>query len=199
MANCIFSPVITESSLLSDLETITPTYSPGPDGLSGCVLKFCARTICKPILKLFHLSISSSVFPTIWKDSFIIPLQKKGAKVNVQNYRGISKLSAIPKTFERIITSQLQHLCSSLISPCQHCFVKRRSTTTNLLELTSFVLDGFNKKLQTDVIYTDFSKAFDSVNHSLLLFNLDQLGFPNNLLTCYLNGRSQRVLFKNAV
>jgi len=116
-----------------------------------------------------------------------------------QNYRGISKLSAIPKTFERIITSQLQHLCSSLISPCQHCFVKRRSTTTNLLELTSFVLDGFNKKLQTDVIYTDFSKAFDSVNHSLLLFNLDQLGFPNNLLTCYLNGRSQRVLFKNAV
>jgi len=114
-ANGIFSPVITESSLLGVLETITPTYSPGPDGLPGCVLKFCARTICKPILKLFNLSISSSVFPTIWKDSFIIPLHKKGAKVNVQNYRGISKLSVIPKTFERIITSQLQHLCSSLM------------------------------------------------------------------------------------
>jgi len=141
-ANCIFSPVITESSLLSDLETITPTYSPGTDGLFGCVLKFCARTICKPILKLFHLSISSSVFPPIWQDSFIISLHKKGAKVNVQNYRGISKLSAIPKTFEPIITSQLQHLCSSLIPPCQHGFVKRRSTTTNLLELTSFVIDG---------------------------------------------------------
>jgi len=111
-------------------------------------------------------------------------------------------LSAIPKTFERIITSQLQHLCSSLISPCQHDFVKRRLTTTNLLELTSFVIDGLNKKLQTDVIYIDFSKAFDSVSHSLLLFKLDQLGFPNNLLTwisSYLNGRSQRVLFKIAV
>jgi len=60
-ANCIFSPLITKSSLLSDLEIITPTYSPGPDGLPGCVFKFCARTICKPILKLFHLSISSSV------------------------------------------------------------------------------------------------------------------------------------------
>jgi len=94
-ATCSFSPVITESSNLSDLETITPTYSPGPDGLPGCVLKFCARTICKPILQLFHLSISTSVFPTIWKDSFIIPLHKKGAKVNVQSYRGISKLSAI--------------------------------------------------------------------------------------------------------
>jgi len=56
--------------------------------------------------------------------------------------------------------------------------------------------------LQTDVIYTDFSKAFHSVNYSLRLFKLDQLGFPNNLLTwisSYLNNRSQRVLFKNAV
>jgi len=201
-ANCIFSPVITQSSLLSDLETITSTYFPGPNGLPGCVLKSCARTICKPILKLCILSISSSVFPTIWKDSFLIPLHKKGANVNVQNYRAISKLSAIPKTFERIITSHLQHLCSSLISPCQHGFVKQRSTTTNLLELTSFVIDGFNKKLQTDVIYTDFSKAFVSVSHSLLLFKLDQLGIPNNLLTwisSYLSCRSQRVLFKNAV
>jgi len=71
-----------------------------------------------------------------------------------------------------------------------------------MLALTSFVIDGFNKKLQADVIYTYFSKAFDSINHSLLLFKLDQLGFPNNLLawiSSYLNGRSQRVLFKSAV
>jgi len=114
----------------------------------------------------------------------------------LQNYRGISKLSAILKTFERIITSHLPHLCSSLISPCQHGFVKRRSTTTNLLNLTSLVIDGFNKKLHTDVIYTV------RYIHSLLLLKLDQLGFPNSLLfwiSSYLNGRSQRVLFKNAV
>jgi len=58
-ANCIFAPVITESSLLGNLATTPPTYSPGPVGLSGCVLKFCASTTCKPILKLFSLSISS--------------------------------------------------------------------------------------------------------------------------------------------
>jgi len=161
-------------------------------------ISFCTSPYnSKPILKLFHLSISSSVFSTIWKDYFVIPLHKMGAKVNVQNCRGISKLSAIPKTFEHIITSHLQHFCSSLISPCQHGFVKRRSTTTNLLELTSFVIDGFNKKFKTDIIYTDFSKAFDSVNHSLLLFKLDQLGVPNNLLTwilSYLNGTPFGVL-----
>jgi len=71
-----------------------------------------------------------------------------------------------------------------------------------MLELTSFVIDGFNKKLQANAICADFSKAFDSVNHSLLLFKWDELGFPKNLLTwisCYLNGRSHSVLFKNAV
>jgi len=55
--------------------------------------------------------------------------------------------------------------------------------------------------MQTDVIYTDFSNPFDFVNHSLLLFKLNQLGFPCNLLTwisSYLNGRIQRVIFKNA-
>jgi len=113
------------------------------------VLKFCASTLCKLILKLFNLSISSSVFPTIWKDSFIIPLHKKGAKADAQNYRGFSKLYI---AFQRIITSHLQHLCSSLISPCQHGFVKGRSTITNLLELSSIVIGGFKKIMQTDVI-----------------------------------------------
>jgi len=63
------------------------------------------------------------------------------------------------------------------------------------------VINGFKNKMQTDVMYTDFSKAFDSVNHSLLLFKLNQLGFPCNLLTwisSYLNGRTQKVIFKNA-
>jgi len=104
-ANCIFTPIISESSLFRDLATTTPTYSPGPDGLPGCVLKFWASTLFKPILKLFNLFISSSVFHTIWKDCFIIPLHKKGAKADTQNYRGISKLLAISKAFERIITS----------------------------------------------------------------------------------------------
>jgi len=75
----------------------------------------------------------------------------------------------------------------NVLSPCQHGFVKRRSTTTNLLELSSIVINGFKKKMKTDLIYTDFCKSFDSLNHSLLiqiiLIKLSQLGFPCNLLT----------------
>jgi len=77
--------------------------------------------------------------------------------------------------------------------------MKRRSTTTNLLELTSFVIQDF--KIIFSVIYTDISKAFDSVNHYLLIRKLEHLGFLVDLLnwiSSYLNGRTQQVLFKNS-
>ena len=199
-SNCIFSPLISEESLIRDLEMVKPVFSPGPDGVPGCVLRYGARALCGPLLKLFSLSLDSAIFPSIWKESFIIPLHKKGSKSDAKNYRGISKLSAIPKVFEKILTSHLQHLCCSIISPYQHGFVKRRSTTTNLLELSSFVIRGFRNNKQTDVIYTDFSKAFDSVNHSLLLHKLDIIGFPTTLIrwiSSYLKHRTQKVLFNN--
>ena len=80
-------------------------------------------------------------------------------------------------------------------------FVIRRSTTTSLLEFTSLTIDGFRNAKQTDVIYTDFSKAFDSVNHTLLLIKLSDIGFPP-LFLCwireYLTDRTQKVLFKSS-
>jgi len=72
-------------------------------------------------------------------------VHKKGSKLNACKYRGISKLSAIPRLFENIITPHLQHSCRSPISSCQHGFINRWSTKTNLLQLTLFVISGFRK------------------------------------------------------
>lgn len=94
-------------------------------------------------------------------------------------------------SLKRIVTSQLQHLCSYIISPSQHRFVKRRSPTTNILRLTSLIIDGFKKRIQTNVIFTNFSKAFDSVNHSLLLQKLCLVGFPVNHLNFPENSRNR--------
>jgi len=107
------------------------------------------------------------------KESFVIPLHNNVSKVEASYYRGISELSAILKLFENIITPHFQHLCRSVTSPCQHEFMKRRTTTTNLLKLTSLVIKGFKKHLQTDDIFSDFSKAFDSVNHVILVRKLN--------------------------
>lgn len=84
------------------------------------------------------------------------------------------------------------------LSPYQHGFVKGRSTTTNLMELSCHVYKGFSIKCQTDIIYTDFSKAFDTVVHELLCYKLDRMGFPRvflNWISSYLSGRTQKVMF----
>lgn len=151
---------------------------------------------------MFNLSLSTGIFPASWKESFIVPLHKNGCRSNIENYRGIAKLSGIPKLFEKLVTLKLVHSIQSIISPCQHGFLKGKSTVTNLLEFTSYVFSSFSSKLQTDVIYTDFSKAFDRVDHRLLLLKLDLIGFPSNLLdwlSSYLMNRTQSVLFKGCL
>ena len=175
-------------------------FSPGPDNIPSSVVKYCASTLLCPLMYLFNLSLKSSTFPDIWKSSYIVPLHKKGSKSDISNYRGISKLSAIPKLFEKIITDILKHQVSQNVSPYQHGFMKRRSTMTNLLEFSSKVLNGFASNEQTDVIYTDFSKAFDTVNHNLLLLKLEKMGFSLTLLAwikSYLLFRVQFVQFND--
>lgn len=193
---------ISESTVLSHLKSIKNSFSPGPDGIPSNILRNCADSLSYPLTIIFNESLRTGYLPPLWKESFIIPLFKSGSKMDVSNYRGIAKLSAIPKLLEKIITGMLTHQVSSLLSPFQHGFRKSRSTITNVLELTTCVNDGFKDRLQTDVVYTDFSKAFDKVNHELLLIKLNSMGFSNSLLSwlrSYLTNRVQRVLFKNSV
>lgn len=195
-----FSP-ITDTTVLNYLLKLKMSYVAGPDGVPSCILKKCSHLLHTPLTYLFNKSIKLCYFPTFWKESFIIPLFKSGSKKDVSNYRGIAKLSAIPKLFEQILYDTLSHQTSSILSSKQHGFRKSCSTVTNLLELTTIVNDGFINRKQTDVIYTDFSKAFDKVNHNLLLFKLDNMGFSNSLvkwISTYLKGRTQCVKFRSS-
>ena len=79
-ANCIFKPLIMESSLLNYLKALNLVFSPGPDGLPGCVLRYCAEELLRPLYNLFQLYGESCSFNDIWKASYIIPLRKKGNK-----------------------------------------------------------------------------------------------------------------------
>ena len=136
---------------------------------------------------------------TFWKKSYIIPLHKSGSLTNVSNYRGIAKLSAIPKLFEKLITAVISQKIQSILSPYQHGFRSGLSTTTNLIQFTSTVIKGFVQRKQTDTIYINFSKAFDRVNHELLIYKLNYMGFNTNLvkwISSYLKDRSQLVLFE---
>lgn len=196
----IHFPFISYENVLSNLLTIKSSYEPGPDGIPSCVLKNCAEALCGPLTVIFNKSIELCYLPPEWKKSFIIPIFKSGSKLEISNYRGIAKLNAVPKLLEKILSDSLSHQITSLLSPCQHGFCKSRSTTTNILELTTIVNDGFLKSMQTDVIYTDFSKAFDKVNHEILIHKLSLMGFSINALKwlrSYLSNRTQQVKFKN--
>lgn len=193
---------INTTHIVKCLKTFKSSIFSGPDGIPSCILINCASAIAAPLSIIFNTSLKYGYFPRKWKESFIIPFFKSGNKSNIINYRGIAKLSAIPKLFEKCTTDFLIHQVSPLLTPFQHGFRKGLSAMTNLLQFTTLVNKAFNNSYYTDVIYTDFSKAFDKVNHHLLLIKLDKMGFSSNYLSwinSYLLCRTQYVKFKSAV
>lgn len=196
----ISQPIISIDIVEKFASNLTPTTSCGPDGIPAFIIKHCCTSLAQPLFKLFTFSMSAGYFPTYWKISYIIPLHKSGSKLDVKNYRGIAKLSAIPKLFESILASQISLDIQRIISPLQHGFVSKRSTSTNLSECMNIILHQFKSKVQTDIIYTDFSKAFDSVNLELMMIKLEMYGFPTlllNWLRSYMFDRCQQVLYNS--
>ncbi|XP_053691127.1 uncharacterized protein LOC128739656 [Sabethes cyaneus] len=138
--------------------------SAGPDTLSNKILKEFRQEFVTPLKSLFNASLASGHFPGIWKISHVIPIHKKGAKGDVENYRGVAIQSAIPKLFESLVYGLLYDNVANRVSPVQHGFLKKKSVVTNLCEFTSVVTDCIASGLQMDCIYTDMSKAFDACN-----------------------------------
>ncbi|TLM13355.1 reverse transcriptase family protein, partial [Acinetobacter baumannii] len=134
----------------------------------------------------------------MWKRSFVVPVFKSGDKHNIANYRPISKICAIPKMFERIVYDFLFPLIRPHIIEQQHGFISHRSTETNLCEFLDYVLSSMEDGHQVDVVYTDYSKAFDRINFDILIEKLHGLGVHGDLLRwleSYVRDRSQAVTF----
>ncbi|GBM91347.1 hypothetical protein AVEN_6999-1 [Araneus ventricosus] len=154
---------------ISELKS-SPTV--GVDNIPSFIIKGCSEFLIYPLLVLFNLSLRTKVFLGVWKQTKIIPVFKKGDAQNCKNYRPIAILSPFSKIFESIIHEKLYNQVKNLISTSQHGFIPKRSTTTNLFCLTDKIINSFESGSQLDVIYTDFSKAFDSMDFGVLLKKL---------------------------
>ena len=180
------------------LSSLNQNKSQGPDGISGKVLKNCASSIAYPITLLFNMSFSQGQIPPDWKLANIVPVHKKGDKSNVENYRPISLTSLIMKIFEKCIRDELLRLCSQYIHPSQHGFLPNKSCTTQLIPFVDRLAQGLSNNDRTDVVYFDFAKAFDSVNHDIILhklkheFKID--GLLLKFIVNYLEERKQKVV-----
>ena len=193
---CINLCRVTMTEIFEGIISLPNKLTTGPDGIPNILLKKCICTIVIPLSMLFNLSIETCSFPDAWKESFIVPIFKSGQRENIENYRSICIQSAIPKLFDSLVAKQLSWLCNGLISESQHGFCKNKSTETNLVCYQSGLIPHLENRKQVDAIYTDFSKAFDRVDHQILLNKLTALGFHFRFvewLKNFSSGRSQRV------
>lgn len=187
---------ITPTDVEVSLSNLKSGTSLGPDGIPVKLLKACKHSLAVPLSKLFSNCVHKGVFPKKWKCGRVIPVLKKGSRYNVSNYRPITLLSTFSKVFESILHRKLLKHVSNCLSVSQHGFVPRRSTVTNLAIFTGDVSTNINNSIQTDAIYTDFTKAFDTVDHSLLMCKLEWFGLSGSVLRLfksYLCDRKQSV------
>lgn len=194
--------VLTKKSVEEIIDSLGKNKGPGHDLIPASFLKHTKSTISDILLSIFNKSLEKGVFPQFWKKALITPIFKSGFKDDVENYRGISILSVFSKIFEKAVCNFIKPQISHLIDVSQHGFENGRSTVTNLAEYTSFLRSSLSKKQQIDSIYTDFSKAFDKVDHKLLIFKLRKYGFCGpilNWLESYLSNRVQVVKFEDVV
>ena len=147
---------------------------------------------------LCNFQSTTGKIPGAWKRAHVVPIFKKGDKSHVNNYRPISLLPIVSKVFERCIVNHVYPFLSPVLHNLQHGFLKNRSCTTQLLKVYHSIGTILDRGGQVDILYLDFSKAFDSVSHSLLLYKLEQFyGFTDlfiQLFESYLRQRMQCVL-----
>ena len=189
---------VSESDVRAALAMISPNKACGTDDISARIIIECTDELVVPLTKICNLSVMSGVFPERWKRANIIPLFKKGDKKEPSNYRSVSLLPLFGKVLERVVFGDLFRHVSPVLSQQQHGFIPRRSCSTNLSVYLKHAWEAISDGYQTDVIYTDYTSAFQSVNHALLIHKLKNSYHLEKLalkwFVSYLSDRRQRVI-----
>ena len=183
---------------MDTLNNLKPKPSCGYDGISTKLLKTCRLEICKPLTLIINQMLTAGIFPDDLKVAKVIPLFKKGKKEILDNYRPISLLPSLSKIFERVIFNQIHayFTAHNLYYSGQYGFIGKHSTQLAALELVDRItrdLDIGNTQIS---ICIDSSKAFDTLDHNILLSKLHYYGITGSalqLLRSYLSNRKQFV------
>ena len=192
----------TEIDIEKNLRSTNIRKAAGIDDLSGRFLKDGSRVLSKPISELCNLSIKLGSFPDSCKIAKSKPLFTKGSETNPSNYRPIPLLPLISKIIEKLIHEQTSSFLSNneILYNHQSGFRKNHSTDSCPTFLHDKILKGFDKGLMTGMILIDLQKAFDTIDHDILLKKLSAIGFSNHTIgwfKSYLSNRLFRVNLGN--
>lgn len=176
--------------------------SPGFEGIPMKILRIIIPVISPVIIYLCNKSFSTGIFPDQLKIAKVIPIYKSGDATLFKNHRPISVLPAMSKILEKIMYNRVVDFCTSnnILTEAQYGFREGRSTESALTSFKDYILKSFDARDYTIGIFLDLSKAFDTVNHQILIEKLKHYGIrgtANKWFISYLQNRSQFVEFKD--
>ena len=196
--NSIFLEVVTSQELGTIVNKVKNKTSFDADGVNMSVVKNIYHVIADPLTFICNLSLTSGVFPDKMKIAKVIPLFKSGDKNVYKNYRPVSLLPQFSKVLEKVFSKRLNSFLEKyeLLSNSQYGFRNIRSTSQALLHLIEKLTKSMDNKTITVGVFIDLKKAFDTIDHSLLLNKLEYYGIRGvalNWLQSYLSNRKQFV------
>ena len=192
---------VTEHDVIKVIKTIK-SVSVGVDNINIFTIKSLIPRISSILTHIVNVSFETGIFPERWKKAIIKPIPKVTVPICPSEYRPISLLPALSKIIEKLANKQIIAYLTlhDLLDPNQSAYKKNHGTQTALLKLTEDIYDAIDDSEITLLILLDFSKAFDTVNHKLLLAKLNILGFQEGTcqwINSYLSGRQQKVQTQN--
>ena len=190
-----FKPVEVEK-VCDLLESLSIDRAAGPDNIPAKLLKCVAPLIAPPLTFLINLSLKNGVIPSEWKEARVTPIHKGGSKDDIGNYRPISVIPILGKIIEKVAYDQLQTYLTdnNILTNKQFGFRPKHSTQDALLNVTEKWFEFIDGGNVVGVVMIDLKKAFDTVNHKILIHKLKMCGFDDHTLKWfgdYLSNRTQ--------
>lgn len=174
----------------------------GHDGINIDILGLCCPFLIPHITHIVNYCLEHSLFPEVWKKAIVTPLPKISSPSELKHLRSISILPTMSKILERVMEQQIRDFLNKhgVISSAQSGFRPGYSCATALCSVTDDIYRSHDENEITVLILIDYSKAFDMINHEILLSILMYIGFDDkalNLMRSYLADRSQAVAYNN--
>ena len=183
--NSLFFTPTDENEILNIVRSFKSSTSCGYDGLSMHLLKEIIHYLVTPLKHIFNLSLTSGIFPNSLKVAKVIPIYKKDDPAQVKNYRPISLLPVFSKILEKIAHERLYKFLTDneILNPNQFGFRKGFSTDFAIIQTYDKIIESLSNKTHIIGVFMDLSKAFDTINHKILLEKLHNYGVRGVVLS----------------